>query len=229
MDNPNPYTDKLNRWSSHSLIAAMMVGLPKGTRILDVGAGSGTLARLCIGQEYIIRGIEPNVEWLGDTRNIYADVYFGSLEQTPDYFIQGNSVVVCADVLEHIVHPEEQLQRLVRAQPMDCLFIISAPNIANIWVRLSLLFGNFNYSDRGILDRTHLHFFTRKTFLFLLQSIGLDVEEIQTTPIPLDLVNPFFVHNPIGRGLFSILARVTSLWPTMLAYQWVAKAYKLKP
>lgn len=228
MKNINFYVDKHSRWSSHSRIATMLEGLPKGAQVLDVGAASGMLARLCAGRGYIMRGIEPKAHWLGDVRNLYAEMYDGGLEQTPDAYLEGNSAVVCGDVLEHLVHPEEQLQRLVNAQPHECKFIISVPNIANIWVRLNLLLGHFDFSDRGILDRTHLHFYTRKTFLSFLQNAGLEVKEMQTTPIPLDLVNPFFAQNPIGQGLYAFLAQLTKWWPTMLGYQWLAKAYKFK-
>ena len=164
MENLNPYIDKPNRWSSHSRIATMLEGLPKGARVLDVGAASGTLARLCAGRGYIIRGIEPNVNWLGDAVNNYEDMFEGTLEQTPSTYLAGYEAVVCGDILEHLVNPEEQLHRLVSAQQEDCLFIISVPNVANVWIRLKLLLGHFDYSDRGILDRTHLHFFTLKDF-----------------------------------------------------------------
>jgi 2-polyprenyl-3-methyl-5-hydroxy-6-metoxy-1,4-benzoquinol methylase len=226
MENANTYTDKLNRWSSHSRIATMLEGVPKGARVLDIGAGSGTLARLCLGRGYVIRGIEPNANWLGDARNLYTEMSEGSLEQTPDTYLEGHSAVVCGDVLEHLVHPEEQLQRLVKAQPNGCIFIISVPNVTNIWMRINLLFGRFDYSERGILDRTHLHFYTRKTFISLLRDAGLEVQELQVTPVPLDLVAPFFANNRIGRGLFSLFAHLTMWWPTVFGYQWVAKAIK---
>ena len=158
MENINPYTDKPNCWSSHSRIATMLEGLPRGARVLDVGAGSGTLARLCTGRGYIIRGIEPNVNWLGDAVNLYEEVFEGTLEQTTDTYFAGHEAVVCGDVLEHLINPEEQLKRVVNAQREDCFFILSVPNVANIWIRLNLLFGHFDYSDREIFDRTHLHF-----------------------------------------------------------------------
>jgi len=206
----------------------MLEGLPKGSRVLDVGAASGMLARLCAGRGYYMRGIEPKADWLGDGRDLYAEMYAGSLEQTPDAFLEGNAALVCGDVLEHLVKPADQLRRLVATQTDGCLIIVSVPNIANIWVRLNLLLGRFDYSDRGILDRTHLHFYTRKSFLNLLQNAGLEVKKMQVTPIPMDLVDPFFVQNFIGRGLYAILTQLTIWWPTMLGYQWVAKAYKLK-
>jgi 2-polyprenyl-3-methyl-5-hydroxy-6-metoxy-1,4-benzoquinol methylase len=224
MENANPYTDKLNSWSSHSRIAAMLVGLPRESRVLDVGAASGTLARVCAGRGYVMRGIEPNSLWLDKSRNLYSEMYEGSLEQAPDSYLAGHSAVVCGDVLEHLVQPEAQLKRLTKAQLDGCIFIISVPNVANLWVRLNLLFGHFDYADKGILDRSHLHFYTLRSFKALLRSTGLQLLEIQVTPIPLDLITPFFSTNQTGRGLFAIFSQLTQLWPTLFAYQWIAKA-----
>jgi 2-polyprenyl-3-methyl-5-hydroxy-6-metoxy-1,4-benzoquinol methylase len=228
MEKSNPYTDKPNRWSSHSRMINMLEGLPRGARVLDVGAGSGTLARRCAGRGYIIRGIEPNANWLGDAINLYEEVFEGTLEQTPDTYLAGYEAVVCGDILEHLVNPEEQLLRVVSAQQEDCLFIISVPNVANLWVRINLLFGRFNYTDKGILDRTHLHFYTRKTLFSLLQNVGLEIKELHATPIPLEFVNPFFVNNPIGKSFYSILYLLTRLWSTLFSYQWVVKANNTK-
>jgi 2-polyprenyl-3-methyl-5-hydroxy-6-metoxy-1,4-benzoquinol methylase len=228
MEKTNPYTDKPIRWSSHSRIATMLEGLPRGARVLDVGAASGTLARLCSGRGYIMHGIEPNVNWLGDAVNLYEEVFEGTLEQTPDTYLAGYEAVVCGDILEHLVNPEEQLQRLVSAQQENCIFVISVPNVANLWIRLNLLFGHFDYSNRGILDRTHLHFFTRKSFKILMQNSGLEVIENKATPIPLELVAPFFVINVFGKSLYALLAHLTMWLPTFLGYQFVAKARILK-
>ncbi len=68
-------------------------------------------------------------------------------------------------MLEHLSDP---LAALVVGQPASRpggVVIVSVPNVAHLWVRLSLLAGRFDYADRGILDRTHLRFFTRRTFL----------------------------------------------------------------
>jgi hypothetical protein len=97
------------------------------------------------------------------------------------------------------------------------------PNVANLWVRLNLLFGRFEYTDRGICDRTHLRFFTRKTLIALAENAGLEIQTIRATPIPLELVNGFFVTFP-GRILHSMLARCTSWFPTLLGYQFIVEA-----
>jgi 2-polyprenyl-3-methyl-5-hydroxy-6-metoxy-1,4-benzoquinol methylase len=164
MDAEYPYKEKRNRWSSHSVIAEMLEGLPRGTRVLDVGVASGMLASLCAGRGYVMRGVEPNPVNLAGSPHLYSELSTQSLEQTSDEFLAGHGAVVCGDVLEHLVFPEYQLIRLASLQDTKCRFIVSVPNITNLWIRLNLLLGKFEYTDRGILDRTHLHFYTRKSF-----------------------------------------------------------------
>ncbi len=218
------YTDKPNRWSSHSKIAAMLEGLPRGARVLDVGCGSGMLARMCDGRGYILTGIEPDADQSAEAYQQYSEIITSSLEDTPDQLLAGYEAVVCGDVLEHLLRPEEQLRRLVQAQSNKCIFIVSVPNIANIWVRLNLLRGKFEYAERGILDRTHLHFYTRKTFMQLLHDAGLKILEVEATPIPLDLAAPSFSLSAAGKALFWILSRLAMISPGLFGYQWVAKA-----
>jgi hypothetical protein len=92
-------------------------------------------------------------------------------------------------------------------------------------VRLNLLLGRFDYADRGILDRTHLRFFTRKTLVAMLENAGLEILSIRSTPIPLELVSDFFVTPP-GRLIHALLAKCTSLLPSLLGYQFVVDARK---
>jgi hypothetical protein len=89
-------------------------------------------------------------------------------------------------------------------------------------VRLSLLAGRFDYADRGILDRTHLRFFTRRTLLAFLRSAGLAVSELRVTPVPLPLVVPPRWHGAWLHGLHALSARAAGAWPGGLAYQFVA-------
>ncbi len=217
-----PYHDKRDPWSSHTIIYEWLRKLPKGAEVLDIGAASGTLGRMCQGLDLRLKGIEPNPQWAQMAHPFYSDFFVGQLEEVPAKFLEETDVVVLADVLEHMSDPQTVLTGLVGKQSVDCQFIISVPNIANIWVRLNLLFGHFDYTERGILDRTHLHFYTRSTFLSLIRASGLNVLAMKATPIPLNLTNPFFERNVIGRWLHRILAHLTSWLPTLLGYQFVA-------
>jgi hypothetical protein len=87
------------------------------------------------------------------------------------------------------------------------------------------LFGRFDYTDRGILDRTHLRFFTRKSLAAMVENAGLSILSIQATPIPLELVSSFFTTMP-GRFLHALLAWCTKIMPTLLGYQFIVEARK---
>lgn len=221
-----PYVEKHDPWSSHSKITAWIDELPKGSRILDVGAATGMLGRALEGRGYILDGVEPNPSWSDVARAFYREVLTATLEEAPDDFLRDHDAVVCADVIEHLRDPEAALRRLLALQPPGCLLIVSVPNVANFRVRLNLLAGRFNYQERGILDRTHLHFFTRATFVSLLRDLGLEVRRLEATPVPLNLVNPFFERSAAGRLFHGSLAGATRALPRLLAFQFVALAVK---
>lgn len=221
-----PYVDKEDPWSSHAIVARWLRRLPEKSVILDIGTASGTMGRLCNGLGFIRKGIEPNIAWAEMARPYYEDFSITSIEDTGNEFIQRADAVILADVLEHLPDPETTLNRVVSLQQPECLILISVPNVANIWVRINLLFGRFEYSDRGILDRTHLRFFTRSSFRRLLDRCNLDTKQFQPTSIPLNMIHPFFRVNPIGRYLHHALAAVTQLFPSLLGYQFVVLAVK---
>jgi hypothetical protein len=97
--------------------------------------------------------------------------------------------------------------------------IVSLPNVANISVRLALLFGQFNYMERGILDRTHLHFYTRKTARALLESAGWEIVESKVTVMPLELILGLAPQNKLMRVITETLALFTAIFPGLLGYQ----------
>jgi hypothetical protein len=97
--------------------------------------------------------------------------------------------------------------------------IVSLPNIANIYIRLMLLFGRFDYSERGLLDRTHIRFFTRKTARHLLESNGYSILEEQQTVIPLELVLGWSPDNWLMKALNRVLAFTTWVLPGLFGYQ----------
>ena len=99
------------------------------------------------------------------------------------------------------------------------LLIVSLPNVANIAVRLMLLFGRFEYAERGILDKTHLRFYTRKTARRLLQQNGYSILEEKLTVIPWELVLGVSPENPVFKFLNGALALATRVMPGLLGYQ----------
>lgn len=224
-----PYVTKADPSSSHGVILACVQDLPAGTRILDVGAATGILGELLRGKGFALYGIEPSPRWAEAARKHYQELMCCSLEQAPDPFLSGYDVAICADVLEHMPDPRSALQRLTSLQPMGCKFIVSVPNVANLWVRLNLLLGRFPYAERGILDSTHLRFFTRDSLLAMVRSVGLKVGRTIATPIPLGLIYPSLPRTAWGRAVCAGVAFLTNLWPTLLGYQFIVQAVKSSP
>jgi len=224
-DSNLPYHDKPSPWSSHSRIVARLNSLPAQNKVLDVGTATGMLARLCPNTSLRFFGVETNADWAQVASPYYEKIWIQSIDEMEEELLRGYNAVILGDVLEHLSAPEPALKKLVNLQVPGSLFMISVPNIANFWVRLNLLFGRFDYTDRGILDRTHLRFFTRKTLVGMIKNAGLEIVSIRATPIPLELVSKFFVTAP-GKPLHAAFAWLTSLFPTMLGYQFIVEAKK---
>ncbi|PYT05283.1 MAG: glycosyltransferase/methyltransferase, partial [Acidobacteria bacterium] len=129
--------------------------------------------------------------------------------------------IIFGDVLEHLHNPGVVLEKLSRLLKPGGKILLSLPNIANIWIRISLLMGRFNYSRLGILDETHLRFFTLKTAKQLATDSGLDVISTGVTPIPLPLILPSTSQGRPLRFLHIINWGLTKLRKTLLGYQFI--------
>ena len=222
----SPYqSKKSDAYSSHSLILRL-AGEGAGRRLLDVGAAHGYLAEAFRSQGFRVTGIEANGV-LGEEAAKHCDEFLVlDLDDPLPAFAEPFDVMVFGDVLEHLKHPLAVLRELTASLAHDGTVIISLPNVANIYVRLSLLLGRFDYQDRGILDRTHLHFFTRKSFGEFLEAAGLEPVELTATPIPLPLVVPRRYQGTLFAALHALNAWLARIWPTLFGYQFVAVARK---
>src|SRR5207253_8729902 len=134
-----------------------------------------------------------------------------------------NDAIVLADVIEHL-RDAPALLRLVRdAMKPDAKLFVSVPNIANITVRLGLLFGVFEYRDRGILDNTHLRFYTLRTIRRDIEHAGFRIVAISGSSIPLRLIVGFLPEFLLRIGA-RMLTTITRLWKSLFAYQIIVVA-----
>ncbi|MCK4395680.1 MAG: class I SAM-dependent methyltransferase [Candidatus Marinimicrobia bacterium] len=155
--------------------------IPDGSRILDIGAGNGILSRLLQKRHsnLIIDGIEPNSYAAKLAKKYYRNFYTGYAQNFFDLIAQEKyDYIILADVIEHIADPLEFLKKLASIISIKTKIILSIPNIAFGAIRFSLLNGNFDYIDSGIIERTHLRFFTLKTLETLISNSGLNIEKI---------------------------------------------------
>jgi 2-polyprenyl-3-methyl-5-hydroxy-6-metoxy-1,4-benzoquinol methylase len=154
-------------------------------RVLEVGCGGGgTLAWIkASGRARWVVGIELFADAAAVARTRLDELYEGDVDQhvgelAPDSF----DLILCLDVLEHLVDPWTTLKRLQSRLRPGGKLIVSLPNIRHHSVILPLLLtGKWRYETAGIMDRTHLRFFSRETAIDLLQQAGLQLTDERPT------------------------------------------------
>lgn len=220
----SPYQFKgSDRYSSHSVILSLLP-LSGNERILDVGAAHGYLAAVLRRRGFHVTGVEADPVLAKEAANHCDELHVADLDGPLPSFQGQFDVILYGDILEHLKDPIAVFTCLNRSLRPGGMVIVSLPNIANIYVRLHLLMGRFDYADRGILDRTHLHFFTRKTFSNFLGEAGLEVLHLTATPIPLPLIVPERFHGAALAAAHAANAWLARHWMTMFGYQFVAVA-----
>jgi len=184
--------------------------------LLDVGCGGGELALAVTPEKQVIDGVDISLARLGDRRRSYRNLWEMDVENPAASVPYGDySALIFADVLEHLQRPSELLLRVGSVMQDEAALIVSLPNVAFWTNRLGLLCGQWEYQDEGILDRTHLHFYTLQSARDLIRSTGFEIEtEVAEVPI---------LSRPIKQKIF---AQATASWPQMFAIGWAFKAYK---
>ena len=215
------YPLKRSKRSSH-YYAQRFVG--SGQEVLDIGCGVGFFAAWLKEDGNRVTGIDalPHTAQHDALEEYFAVDLNASGGALPAMLGSRRfDFVLLLDVLEHLTDPAHLVKEARAALAEHGRMVVSLPNVANITVRLALLFGRFNYAERGILDRTHLRFFTRKTASRFLEENGLEVMEVKSTVMPLELALGLEPANPLMRALNTVLAVFTALFPKLLGYQFV--------
>lgn len=156
------------------------------TTILDIGCGAGVLGEsIKARQPCKITGIEIVPEAAELAKKKLDSVLIGTIEQhLPTLEHAYFDCIVMADVLEHLVDPYTVLHNLkVLFSPSGCA-IISLPNVRHWSVVKDLLEGKFEYKNEGIMDRTHLRFFTMSSAVAMINGAGYDVDQIHAVVYP---------------------------------------------
>lgn len=186
-----------------------------GSICLDVGCGNGSLgAALIEHKRCTVDGIDINSELLSSASGRgYRMTYRVNLNCEDHNVKETYDCIICADILEHLVDPARLLIALGHLlRPGGC-FVISMPNIAFIERRVALLVGQFNYDPRGgIMDKTHLRFYTMKTARELCETAGLNIIE-------------FSGYNLV-RKRYQFLRLLGWCFPSLFSIQFIIKAVR---
>lgn len=182
--NNSHYSLKLGYKSPHSLTIDK---LKSGERVLDIGCAGGYVGLELKKNGCKVTGIDiyPLAEGVILDKFHQADINSCALPKGQDF-----DCIVILDLIEHLHSPEafvEKLRESTKFNP-DVKILISTGNVAFIIQRLMLLIGQFNYGDKGILDRTHTRLFTYTSMKNLLTQAGFDILEENGVPAPFPLV-----------------------------------------
>lgn len=200
-----------------SVYAIALGWLRDGDTVLDVGCNAGYVGRaarerLCV----VFDGIEGDAAAAALAREAYRSVACVDLSSAPPWAdVSGPyDAVLALDVLEHLPEPARVLSALAGLLAPGGRLVVSVPNVAHWTVRFGLLFGRFDYVETGILDRTHLRFFTRESLLEACTGAGLIVEETAFT------TNGFPLRKLVSHEM---RRKAAALLPGPLAYQFVLR------
>ena len=163
---------------------AKAIGRPRS--VLDVGCGIGLNGAIAKARGAKVTGIEIVPERAERARQLLDEVISADLETDDVVDKLGDrrfDLMLFGDVLEHTKEPRAVLERLAPLLEDGGHVVVSLPNVAAWTVRLSLLGGRFDYEPSGILDDTHLRFFTRKTAMELVEAAGLEILHVDQNPM----------------------------------------------
>jgi 2-polyprenyl-3-methyl-5-hydroxy-6-metoxy-1,4-benzoquinol methylase len=216
-----PYPLKLYSFSSHQTVIKIL-NRKENQRILDTGCGDGLFS------EHINKGnIKVGVDFISESESIKKNLdeyYQYDLNNgLPEYLENKEKYdyILMLDILEHLYNYDNIITQSKKLLKPEGKIIISVPNIANIYVRLNLLIGRFPYGDKGILDRTHLQFFTLGSIKKLLKSYNLEIVKKKVTPVPIIEIFPNFLKNNLGIILNFILYLISVPFKRLYGYQFI--------
>jgi 2-polyprenyl-3-methyl-5-hydroxy-6-metoxy-1,4-benzoquinol methylase len=223
----------------------------KNLDVLDVGCGFATTSQHIAALGNRVTGIESSAEAVAVARTRVSDIVHADLQQLDDVktTLAGRrfDVLIFADVLEHLAWPIGILRGYLDLLKEGGSVVVSLPNVGLWSVRLNLLTGRFRYQETGVLDHTHLRFFTRRTAKEMIEQAGLKIVRRTYNP---GLVRPFVPlakkllggsnaasHDPSSlleskpyklylKTIYPIERAVASIWPGALAFQMIFEGEK---
>lgn len=222
-EQPHIYTRDIQP-DEHTSLNFLTQHIPSDASVLDLGCGTGALGRWLVDRGHTaLDGVTFNSAEAEIARKHYRQVVEGDLE-TLDLLTAFASrhydVIVCADVLEHLKNPAVVLEQCKTLLSPEGRLLISVPNAAYAGLIAELMHGQFRYRDEGLLDKTHLRFFTRSSLLDFLEQAGWQVDSTET--VRRELIESEFSH-PLD-AIPPSVSRYLLTQPDALTYQFVVTA-----
>ncbi len=225
--NHNKYHTTLNPAIKNNSHMGLAMRIRPKQRVLELGCSSGYLSQYLkeeLGCQVV--GVEIDADALQQAapfcqQTIMADLDTGSW--LAEIAGQQFDVVLCADVLEHLKNPAHMLQSLKPYLHAKSYILASVPNVAHVSIRLELLQGHFDYESLGLLDNTHLHFYTRNGLVALFIQAGYECSDISYSIN--DMADKAIEQHLNNAGLqMTDAARERLHAPDAVAFQYIVEA-----
>ena len=199
--------DHYDRYNRHRIFVEIARGYAS---VLELGCSNGFLSRLIVNQRTRVVGVEIDAEAAAEARNHCARVHELDLNRADwtESLRERFDLATFGDVLEHLLDPVGSLRKTRPLLNPGGRVLICLPNVAHWTVRAKLFFGHFDYQSIGILDHTHLRFFTQRSASRMVAEGGYRIVEFRP------LLGGRFTSR--GRAAWNALAR---LLPGLFAYQ----------
>ena len=181
---PRPQLDQIREPDADTSHALMLDMIGVGKRVLELGCSNGYMSRLLKQRNCQVTGLDVDPLAAAEARAFCEEVIVADLDARPLVDLLPGTpfdVAVFGDVLEHLRDPWRILDEARAFLAPGSFAVLSIPNVAHGSVRLALLQGSFDYQPQGLLDSTHLRFFTLRTVRELCMRSGYRIEEIRRT------------------------------------------------
>lgn len=216
--------DLSDRSNSHSLIHHLVTEDGKaGMEILEIGCSSGYVGATLVAKGHRVTGVELDPVAAEAAREVLQEVHTGDAESffaaQPD---RRYDAILLGDVLEHMTDPAATLRQCVAHLADGGGVAISLPCVTHGSVRAMMLEGRWDYADYGLLDRTHLRFFSRKGMAELLSSAGLAIVRLHATTMPIEAASREYGTNVRPESIAAVETLADD--DELLDFQYVAMA-----
>ncbi len=208
----NADIDLNNKNNSHTLSFLMIEDFSnKNTlKILEVGCSAGYFGGALKARGHQVWGVEPNQSSAEYAAGILDFVYVGFIDSFLDQFPDEKfDVIVFGDVLEHIPYPDHVLLRIRSYLNIGGIVVASVPNVAHLGIRAMLAEGRWDYSDLGILDETHLRFFTRESLIYMFSNCSYALKDIKKTELTVSQLDGLVPLN-LNQSVLSEISKLSA-------------------
>lgn len=174
-------------------------------RVIDIGCGTGEIAKEfhLRGAPELYLGVEIVPEDAEIAKQFCSQVMVGNIEefdadtwaQLADY-----DLWIFGDVLEHLYDPWKILKKVRSILPHDGQIACCIPNVQHWSIQARLSIGDWRYADKGLLDRTHIRFFTRQTIIEMIQDAGFKITELI----------PRHIHHPFADNFLNVIENLAA-------------------